>query len=315
MGPDVRWIGNEAGTNRESEWSVVPVAPMDDRPAEKDPGGIAGINAMAPDLGSLAAIEQVANKGGRLIWYPAQVDVSIRPGWFYHAAEDTKVKSLDQLLNIYYGAVGGNAQLLLNVPPDKRGRIHENDVQRLKELGDRLRATFADNLASGAGYHADITPGSHFDDERGFFVPGGEPGFTFERDLGAPKSFNVAMFQEAIRCGQRIESFAFDAWDGLKWAEIARGTTVGWKRLLRFPQVTAARARVRLLKALSEPELMPFGLYLDSPQSEVRPALTPVPDATPGLERFVLDLGWGNDGGQKNLPGVVKGKAWLKLLD
>ncbi len=291
MGPDVRWIGNEAGVNRESEWSVVPVAQMDDRPAEKDPGGIAGLNAMAPDLGSRQAIAEVAKKGGRLIWYPAQVDVSIRPGWFYHAAEDTKVKPLDELLDIYYGSVGGNAQLLLNVPPDKRGRIHENDVRRLKELGDRLRATFADNLASGAGYHADMTPGSYFDDERGFFVPGGELGFTFERDLGGAKTFNVAMLQEDIRGGQKVESFAFDVWDGQKWTEIARGTTIGWKRLLRFPAVMASKVLVRVLKARSEPELRPFGLYLDSPRSEIRPTLTPVPVATPGLERFVLDLG------------------------
>jgi len=150
MGPDTRWIGNEAGVTREREWSVIPVVGFDDLPDEKNPGGIAHLDAQAADLGSLERIAAVARTEGRLIWYPGQVDVSIRPGWFYHAAEDEKVKILDHLLDIYYTSVGGNAQLLLNIPPDKRGRVHENDAQRLRELGDRLRDTFAVNLASGA---------------------------------------------------------------------------------------------------------------------------------------------------------------------
>ena len=156
MGPDVRWIGNEAGVTRESEWSVIPVVGFDDLPDEKNPGGIAHLDAQAKDLGSMDRIAAVARQGGRLLWYPGQVDVSIRPGWFYHAAEDDKVKTLDHLLDIYYTSVGGNAQLLLNIPPDKRGRIHENDARRLKELGDRLRATFVVNLVAGTS----IGPGS-----------------------------------------------------------------------------------------------------------------------------------------------------------
>jgi len=130
MGPDVRWIGNEAGVARESEWSVVPTSQMDDWPAEKDPGGIAGINAQAPDLGSTRAIAESARRGGRLFWYPGQVDVSIRPGWFYHAAEDMRVKTIGHLLDIYYTSVGGNAQLLLNVPPDRRGRSRGSGAAR-----------------------------------------------------------------------------------------------------------------------------------------------------------------------------------------
>ena len=149
MGPDARWIGNEAGVTRESEWSVIPVVGFDDLPDETNPGGIAHLDAQAKDLGSFGRIAEVARSGGRLLWYPGQVDVSIRPGWFYHAAEDDKVKTLDQLLDIYYTSVGGNAQLLLNIPPDKRGRIHGNDARRLKEMGDRLRATFADEPRQG----------------------------------------------------------------------------------------------------------------------------------------------------------------------
>jgi len=254
MGPDARWIGNEAGVTRESEWSVIPVVGFDDLPDEKNPGGIAHLDAQAKDLGSMERIAAVAKQGGRLIWYPGQVDVSIRPGWFYHAAEDDKVKTLDQLLEIYYTSVGGNAQLLLNIPPDKRGRIHENDARRLRELGDRLRATFAVNLAVDSKMRKIA-------------------GLEFEYDLGGPKLFNVALLKEDLRGGQRIEGFVFDAWDGNAWKEVARGTTVGWKKLLRFPAVESAKVRVRLSKSRGGKSfLMPpassglagtFGLYLD----------------------------------------------------
>jgi alpha-L-fucosidase len=265
MGPDVRWIGNEAGVNRESEWSVIPVARADDRPAEKDPGGIAGLNAMAPDLGSLKVIAETAKKGGRLIWYPAQVDVSIRPGWFYHAAEDMKVKSLEQLLDIYYGAVGGNAQLLLNIPPDTRGRIHENDVRRLKELGDRLRATFAVNLAAGATVSSSfkLWADGFTEADRARLAYNDILELSHEYGLRSAKVFNVAMIKEDIRHGQLIEAFALDSWDGTEWKEIARGTTVGWKKLLRFPRVEAAKVRLRILKARALVAPPDFGLFLD----------------------------------------------------
>jgi alpha-L-fucosidase len=270
IGPDARWIGNEAGVTRESEWSVIPVARFDDLPDEKSPGGIAGLDAQAADLGSFERIAAVARQGGRLLWYPGQVDVSIRPGWFYHAAEDDKVKTLGQLLEIYYTSVGGNAQLLLNIPPDKRGRIHENDVQRLKELGDRLRATFAVNLAEGASSRRSgtvpIGDQAAKDGQPPSGANGDSPSFQKEYDLGSPKTFNVAMLMEDICQGQHVEAFAFDVWDGEDWIETARGTTVGWKKLLRFPAVTAEWVRVRILKSRGLSTIFrpkTFGLYLD----------------------------------------------------
>ncbi|MEN6559664.1 MAG: alpha-L-fucosidase [Acidobacteriota bacterium] len=279
VGPDARWIGNEAGVTRPSEWSVIPVAGSGDGPDGKDPGGFISLDAQAQDLGSIDRIAEVARQGGRLIWYPGQVDVSIRPGWFYHAAEDDQVKPLDQLLDIYYTSVGGNAQLLLNIPPDKRGRIHENDVRRLKELGDRLGATFAGNLAAGARVTAAGSstalqrPGRSGAVHNGDHPPG-EAGQPEDRhnaawiyDLGGPKLFNIAMIGEDIRYGQRVESFALDAWDGKDWKEIARGTTVGYKKLLRFPAVDTDRVRLRILRARGAvlPILPPasFGVFLD----------------------------------------------------
>jgi len=274
MGPDARWIGNEAGVTRESEWSVIPVVGFDDLPDEKNPGGIAHLDAQAVDLGSLDRIAEVAKQGGRLIWYPGQVDVSIRPGWFYHAAEDDKVKTLDHLLDIYYTSVGGNAQLLLNIPPDKRGRIHENDVRRLKELGDRLGATFAVNIARGKDLTLTLTTTGHDDPGPGVPTDPAAPIGVIEHDLGGPATFNVAKIKEDVRYGQRIEAVALDAWDGKEWREIARGTTVGYEKLLRFPAVEAAKVRVRLLAIrdrrsphlflglLGDP-LDSFGLYFD----------------------------------------------------
>ena len=251
IGPDARWIGNEAGVTRESEWSVIPVVGQDGAPSKTNPGGIAGLDAQAADLGSFGRIAEVARQGGRLIWYPGQVDVSIRPGWFYHAAEDDKVKTLDHLLDIYYTSVGGNAQLLLNIPPDKRGRIHENDAARLKELGDRLRETFAVDLAEGATMSAASS--------------GQAPGAVVW-DLGGVKTFNVALVAENLSRGQRVEAFALDAWDGRDWSEIARGTTIGWKKLLRSPAVSAAKVRLRVLRSRGGPGLLAparFGLFLD----------------------------------------------------
>jgi alpha-L-fucosidase len=252
MGPDARWIGNEAGVTRESEWSVIPVVGADDSPDETNPGGIAHLDAQAKDLGSFGRIAEVARAGGRLIWYPGQVDVSIRPGWFYHASEDDEVKTLDQLLDIYDTSVGGNAQLLLNIPPDKRGRIHENDARRLKELGDRLRETFAENLARRAKLVVsyELKDVDIFD-KRGRAVDGWTepPLVDFVWDLGGPTTFNVAMLKEPLPNGQLVESFAFDVGVGEAWKEIATGTTIGYEKLLRFRSVETAKVRVRFLRA------------------------------------------------------------------
>lgn len=143
-GPDVRWCGNEAGHCRKSEWSVVPAQLQNaEKTAEKsqkadDREFSKLINSMDEDLGSREAIKNATE----LIWYPAEVNTSIRPGWFYHTAEDDKVKTAAELLKVYYNSVGGNTCFLLNIPPDRRGLIHENDVSVLKSLGYLLNQAF-----------------------------------------------------------------------------------------------------------------------------------------------------------------------------
>ena len=256
-GPDVRWVGNERGYARASEWSVMN---RNDKP-------FGFIEPTAKDLGSIEAL----GKGDRLIWYPAETDVSIRPGWFYHAKEDDKVKSVEHLLDIYFSSVGYNSVLLLNLPPDRRGLIHENDVQRLREFRKVLDAIFDENLALRAAARASQTRGGNpaygaekitdGDKDTYWTTDDWTTSATVEFDLGHTRTFNVAELAEFIQVGQRVEGFVLEARQGGKWKEFARGTTVGYKRLLRFDDVRASRVRVRILNSRVCPTLSGFGLY------------------------------------------------------
>jgi alpha-L-fucosidase len=264
-GPDIRWVGNERGYARESEWSVM----------NRTDAPFGFINCTAKDLGSLQAL----GNAERLIWYPAETDVSIRPGWFYHAGEDGKVKSVEHLLDIYFSSVGYNSVLLLNLPPDRRGLIHENDVQRLRDFRKVLDAIFQENLAAGAKATASnirandpafaaskITDG---DKDTYWTTDDWTTAATVELDLGKSCTFNVAELAEHIKTGQRISGFALDAWDGGNWKEFAHGTTVGYKRLMRFPDVTASKVRLRIVDSRVCPTLSSFGLYQAPPIDKI----------------------------------------------
>jgi alpha-L-fucosidase len=255
MGPDVRWVGNEDGLARESEWSVLPKKGVGDQ--------------TAADLGHRKYLAGAKE----LVWYPAECDVSIRPGWFYHVNQDEKVKSLAHLLDIYYRSVGRNSVLLLNVPPDRRGLFHENDVARLRELRQVLDETFKTNLAAGKPVKADTAQGDHTADKitdgnpRTYWAAAqGTLQATLEIDLGAPATFDRAMLQEEFTRGQRVERFALDAWDGQAWKPIAEATTIGSKRLVKFAKVSSDRVRLRILQSRDTPTLREFGVYQASPR-------------------------------------------------
>ncbi|MHC1765544.1 MAG: alpha-L-fucosidase [Verrucomicrobiia bacterium] len=258
-GPDVRWCGNEAGHGRESEWSVVPL-PV---PAEQFDWG----DMTAADIGSLEKLRGAPY----LHWYPSEVDVSIRPGWFWHGKENDRVKSLAKLKEIYFASVGNNAVLLLNIPPDRRGLIHENDAARLRELGSWLRTTVARNLATGAQAKASHTrqpaaefPASHtVDGDLESYWSTEDWQNTAELTFQLPRNerFSIAMIQEQIRQGQRISNVAFDAWLDNEWRELGRGTTVGHKRLLHFEPVETDRVRLRILDSRVCPTVSEFGLF------------------------------------------------------
>ena len=264
-GPDIRWVGNESGYARESEWSVV-----------NSNGSLFGIvNCTAKDLGSLQALRD----GDRLVWYPAETDVSIRPGWFYHAREDNKVKSVEQLLDIYFSSVGYNSVLLLNLPPDRRGLIHENDVQRLHEFRKVLDAIFDENLAAGARATASHVKGDNpafaadkitdGDSQTYWTTDDWTTAATVEMDLGKECTFNIAELAECIALGQRISEFSLEALTREGWKEFARGTTVGYKRLFRFDPMTGSKVRLRIHDARVCPTISGLGLYFAPPLKEI----------------------------------------------
>jgi len=270
-GPDVRWCGNEAGHTRQSEWSVIPM-PGDDQPWESSDETLSGFlrDIYGDDLGSRDVLMRSRQNHAVLSWYPSQVNTSIRPGWFYHSHEDDRVRSLDDLLNVYYGSVGGNGQFLLNIPPDRRGLFHENDVARLKQLGDVLKATFAQNLTTGAKLTAEVAGGKSardiaavLDDNPDTFWTStdGSTAVTVTAQLPTSVRANCLMLQEHIASGQRVEGFEVEVLTDGKWRPAASGTTVGYKRLVRFADATISGIRVRFTQFRVRPTLASMGLY------------------------------------------------------
>ncbi len=274
MGPDVRWVGTESGYGRETEWSVVPVEIRAYNEPEKWTAGAAAPPTLddlfvpgdmtAADLGSREKISAAR----ALAWYPAETDVSIRPGWFYHSSQDSEVKTPEKLVDIYFSSVGRNGVLLLNVPPDKRGLIHENDSQSLMGMRRILDLTFQTNLVSGAKVSSSDEKRGYpesaiIDSEKASYwtTNDGIEAATLEFELPELRIFNVVMLQENIRIGQRVEEFSLEAWDGRTWRRFAEGTTIGYKRLIRFPEVISQKVKLRILKSRSSPALSSFGLY------------------------------------------------------
>ncbi len=212
-GDDVRWVGNENGTGRVTEWSVTPITP-NIFPYAKARNEELGINEMSPGLGSRSLVARAPS----VRWWPSEVDVSIRPGWFYHEKEEPK--SLAALADIYLNSVGRNSVLLLNVPPDRTGRIHPSDSVRLLELNRWIEKNFTDNLVRKSNLS----------------------NLTF-RLKNSPK-VNCVEVGEDITRGQRVESFEVEALVGGKWKKVARGTTIGYKRILTFPEVKTPVLRI-----------------------------------------------------------------------
>jgi alpha-L-fucosidase len=281
MGPDVRWVGTESGYGRPTEWSVVPYQSTSteniaagSQQAPADGVFIPAGDMMQQDLGSRSKIIQAP----ALIWYPSEVDVSIRPGWFYHASEDERVKSPEKLLDIWFASVGQNSLLLLNVPPDQRGLINENDASILKEFKYVRDAIFNENLADGARVEASSSiSGTNPSNVliRGldkFWMPGKNPKMPFLTfDLTGEKTFDCLEIRENIRFGQRIEQFSLEVWKDDRWREISRATTVGYSRFLRFEPVTASKVRIRILQARSTPTLAFVGLHKRLPGLNIKP--------------------------------------------
>ena len=239
MGDDVRWVGNERGLGRETEWSTTVLTPgVYARSTENNQR--LGIHNTSQDLGS----REMLKNATELFWYPSEVDVSIRPGWFWHESENGKVKSLKHLADIYFQSVGYNSVLLLNIPPDRRGHIHEADVARLKEFAAYRQQAFADNRVKKGQKMWDAASG----DQRVY-------------KLKSSSKINVVLLQEDIARGQRVESFRVEGRVDGQWQLLGEGTTVGYKRMLRFPEVEAEALRITIESSRLEAHISNVAAY------------------------------------------------------
>ena len=273
IGPDIRWVGNENGFAGETCWSML------------SPAGYG--------RGETGPPQEMLNRGlaDGTTWIPAECDVSIRPGWFYHASQDGEVKSLAQLIEIWHASVGRNGSLLLNLPVDRRGLVHENDAARLLELRTWLRTTYEKQIAPSAdGIGPVQVSAASASNVRGgdpTYRPEGvldESGDTFwgtdddvreawlELDMGLAQRVDRIVLQEPIALGQRVSSFEVQAQLESGWTTVARGTTIGHKRILVFPTVRASKVRVHILESRACPLLSRVSLHLapQEPPSSTR---------------------------------------------
>ncbi len=252
-GPDLRWVGNERGVAGETNWNTIS--------SDTLYAGKAGIEGL---LGTGA-------EDGKE-WIPAEVDVSIRPGWFYHAKEDSLVKTPEKLFDIYLTSVGRGSTLLLNVPPDRRGLIHENDVKALKEWKQLLDTEFNTNLAAKAKVKADASRGNakayaaanltDGDKETYWATDDAVTTGTLELDLGKTQQVKYVLLQEYIKLGQRVKAFSVDVWQNNTWQPVATATTIGYKRILKLDSpVSTDKVRIRITEAKASPVLSTIEVY------------------------------------------------------
>jgi len=236
---DIRWVGNENGHASDACWPAVD--------EHKKP----------------------ASAGSK--WMPAESDVSIRPGWFYHSSEDSRVKSLSELAGIYRDSVGHNSQLLLNVPPGAQGLITDFDKNRLEEFKGYLQAAFGTNLAAGAAAEASNARGAGFeagkalaDEPNAYWAASdGVTNASLTVNLGSVKHFNMIELQEPIQLGLRVTGYTLEVWAGGDWKVVAARQCIGHEALVSFPPVDASRVRLNVTSARACPAIRSIRVYND----------------------------------------------------
>jgi len=281
-GPDVRWVGNERGFAGETNWGML-------RRDEFFPG--------TPRYAELTEGHEDGTH-----WLPAECDTSIRPGWYYHPDQDDQVKSLDELLEIWEGSVGRGANLLLNLPVDRRGLVHENDVAALMELRRALDIIYGRNLAEDASVFASDERGGHAEFKVENILDGNPDTYwatdddvtaaSIEIVLSAPTCFNRLVVQEYLPLGQRVRAFDVQVWKRDGWHTVAEETTIGRLRILVLPVSKTHRIRINVSDARGCPLIAEVGLYLAPPAASID---TP---AAQFIEELVVPL-------SADLPGAV----------
>ncbi len=270
-GPDVRWCGNEAGHTRPAEWSVVPkrtadtekIASMSQQNDDEE-FRLRKISAWDSDLGS----REILVDETELIWYPAEVNTSIRPGWFWHESENDKVRSLNDLINVYINSVGGNATFLLNIPPTSEGLFHENDCKRLAETGEYLRRKFGNNILLFAELSADSTAENSSVKNvletgyESFYMSGtGHNSAQITASWSVPHKLCALVLMENITLSQRVESFYIKVRTNGVWKQVYSGTVIGYKRIVMLDSIVADSVRINITDSRKEPTISYVGVY------------------------------------------------------
>lgn len=251
-GPDIRWVGNERGYVDETNWNTITTDTL---------------------FAGKAGIESLLGKGSPdgSQWVPAEVDVSIRPGWFWHESENHRVKTPEQLFDIYLSSVGRGSTLLLNIPPDKRGLLHENDVAALRGFKKILDREFAVNKAAGAKVTSSHIRGGHLSFAPKHVTDGKEETYWTTDDhitqasctveLEQPTSIKYVVLQEYISLGQRVKSFAVEVWKDGAWEKVATATTIGYKRILKINPVQTSKIRITIHDSKACPVISNLEVY------------------------------------------------------
>jgi len=248
-GPDVRWVGNESGMGSLTNWCLL-------KKDEMYPGGdFAGILGAGQEYGNY--------------WVPAEVDVSIRPGWFYHKTQDSLVRTPENLMELYYSSVGRNSNLLLNVPPDRRGLLHENDVKSLLGFRELLNKEFENDLAKGKKSFASSSRGKEYgascvndgNPETYWATDDNQTTGEIIIDLGVESDVNRILIQEYIKLGQRVQEFKVSAFTNGEWLNLIDGTTIGHKIIRKFPVVKATKIKITISKAKACPLISNVEIY------------------------------------------------------
>ncbi|HEY5570639.1 MAG TPA: alpha-L-fucosidase [Bacteroidales bacterium] len=258
IGPGCRWVGNESGFAKDPCWSTITfeMANPDKKPS---PGG------------SIKNLESGTHNGKQ--WVPAEVDFSIRPGWFWHASENDKVKSAAQLLDHYFVSVGRGANMILNVPPDRRGRVFETDAASLAGFGQLIKQLYKVNYAKGAKATASNVRGNLKEYAASKVLDASRYTYwatddqvkdaSLTLELKGMKSFNVIRIRENIKLGHRVNEWAVDVKLNGEWKEYAKGVAIGSCRLIRGERVTTDAVRLRIINADACPCIGEFGLYAE----------------------------------------------------
>ena len=323
VGPGCRWVGNEYGSAGRTCW------------------GTMNVGELTPSSPADCDILNEGEADGEK-WVAAETDVSIRPGWFWRESENEKVKTVQELLKIYYESVGRNSLLLLNVPADKRGLLHEVDSVRLMELRAAIDEIFAVNLAEGGVAEAEDVRGNSgkyaaaniLDADYDTYWATDDDVVTasFTVTLPEPRQFNRVQIQEYIPLGQRVVAFSIEALgeDG-QWKTIANETTIGYKRIVHTPVTVATAVRVNIEESLACPVINGFALYMDNiyksdekaniPVGEVKPASEPlevVLDEAQTVKGFTYAPIYKGEGGcivTYDLEVSKDGSAWTKVYE